>query len=50
MGDFLNVRINAKDLEDQGFSQEILKKAGEIEQMAIAKEKEILEVVNKKLG
>jgi glutamate formiminotransferase/formiminotetrahydrofolate cyclodeaminase len=50
MGAFLNVRINAKDLEDQGFSQEILKKAGEIEQMAIAKEKEILEVVNKKLG
>lgn len=50
LGAFLNVRINAKDLEDQVFSSEILAKAREIEQSAIEKEKSILEVVNRKLG
>jgi len=50
MGAFLNVKINAKDLEDHGFSAEILDKAKEIEQSAIEKENRILEVVNRKLG
>jgi glutamate formiminotransferase / formiminotetrahydrofolate cyclodeaminase len=50
MGAFMNVRINAKDLEDKNFVTDIISKGKEIEQKAIALEKEILKIVNEKIG
>ncbi len=48
-GAFLNVRINAGDLEDKEFVKEILDKGAEIEEKAIRLEKEILEKVHEKI-
>jgi glutamate formiminotransferase / formiminotetrahydrofolate cyclodeaminase len=50
MGAYLNVKINAAGLDDKDFAQEILKKGAEIEQAVIAKEAEILKIVNEKIG
>lgn len=50
MGAFMNVRINAKDYEDKVFVSDILKKGGEIESNTIVLEKEILNIVNEKIG
>ena len=44
-GAFLNVRINAKDLTDQGAVSEFLERGQEIEAKAAALEEEILGVV-----
>lgn len=45
-GAHLNVRINAAGLKDRVKAQELLDKAGKIENAALAAEKEILEAVN----
>jgi glutamate formiminotransferase/formiminotetrahydrofolate cyclodeaminase len=47
IGAHLNVKINSKDLKDQAFLDEILKKAAEIERNTISAEAEILEIVEK---
>ncbi len=48
-GAHLNVKINAKDLKDQQFKQDVLKKAAEIEQKALLREQELMQLVNQKL-
>ena len=50
IGAFMNVRINAKDYEDKAFVSDIIKKGGEIESNTIILEKEILNIVNEKIG
>ncbi|HEX4373913.1 MAG TPA: glutamate formimidoyltransferase [Puia sp.] len=50
MGAFMNVRINAKELDDKNFVTDIISKGKEIEQKAIALETEILKIVNEKIG
>ena len=50
MGAFMNVRINAGGYEDKNFVNDIIAKGKEIEQKTIAKEAEILKVVNEKIG
>jgi glutamate formiminotransferase/formiminotetrahydrofolate cyclodeaminase len=49
LGAFLNVKINARDLDDRVFAENILKQAGEIEALAIDKEIRILEIVKGKI-
>jgi glutamate formiminotransferase/formiminotetrahydrofolate cyclodeaminase len=49
MGAFLNVKINAKDLEDKLFVDEILAKGHDVEEKARALELEILQIVESKL-
>ena len=49
MGAHLNVRINAGDVEDKAWLEDILGKARKIEEQTIAREREILEIVNTKL-
>lgn len=48
-GAFLNVKINASELEDQNFVENIMNKAARIEQIAEQYEKEILEIVFNKI-
>ena len=50
MGAFMNVRINAADYEDKAYVNDIINKGKEIENNTIALEKEILAVVNTKIG
>lgn len=49
LGAYLNVKINARDLDDRVFAESILKQAKEIETLAIDKEIRILEVVKAKI-
>jgi len=49
MGAYLNVKINAADLKDETFKADILAKGKEIEDKAIALEKEIMDIVNAKI-
>lgn len=49
MSAFLNVRINAKGLEDRKFATDIIGRGKEIEEKALALEKEILSIINAKL-
>ena len=49
-GAFLNVRINAKGLEDKVFTGKILEEGRKIEEDVEAMEKKILSVVDKKLS
>ncbi|MCK4660496.1 MAG: glutamate formimidoyltransferase [Phycisphaerae bacterium] len=49
MGAFLNVKINATDLKDRKFVDDILAKGLEIERKAIELEHQILEIVNGKM-
>lgn len=49
MGAFLNVKINAKDIEDQKWANQKVSKGKQIEQKAIALENEILQIVESKL-
>jgi glutamate formiminotransferase/formiminotetrahydrofolate cyclodeaminase len=49
MGAFLNVKINAGSLEDKAYIEDMLARGREIEDKAIAMEKEILEIVNSKM-
>lgn len=48
-GAYLNVKINAADLEDKAFVADILKKGKELEQKAEDAEQEILKIVEDKL-
>lgn len=50
MGAFMNVRINAAGYDDKSFVENIIASGREIENKTIALEKEILEIVNKKIG
>lgn len=50
MGAFLNVKINAAGLDDKTFASEIISRGGGIEKQAIELEREILTIVNDKIG
>lgn len=50
MGAFMNVRINAAGYDDKDYVADIVAKGKAIEEKTMAMEKEILEVVNKKIG
>jgi len=50
MGAFMNVRINAAGYEDKSFVNDIVAKGKALEQKTIAKETEILKIVNEKIG
>jgi glutamate formiminotransferase/formiminotetrahydrofolate cyclodeaminase len=49
MGAYLNVKINASGLDDKEFVEKILAEGKEIEAKTLQEEKEILEIVNKKI-
>jgi glutamate formiminotransferase/formiminotetrahydrofolate cyclodeaminase len=49
MGAFLNVRINAGNLEDKSFIEKILKEGRELEASVCRKEAEILHIVESRL-
>lgn len=48
-GAFLNVKINASDLGDKEFVNEIMKKGNQVEEKAATKEEEILKLVESKI-
>ncbi len=50
MGAYLNVKINAADLEDKAFVTKVLAEGKALEDKAINEEAEILKIVNKKIG
>lgn len=50
MGAFMNVRINASGYDDKNFVNDIVSKGRALEEAAIAKEAEILKMVNTKIG
>ena len=50
MGAFMNVRINASGYSDKNFVTDIIAKGKEIENKTIELEKEILKIVNEKIG
>ncbi len=50
LGAFMNVRINAVDYQDKSFTSSILQKGQEMEADAIQLEKEILAIVDQKIG
>lgn len=50
MGAFMNVRINAAGYDDKTFVADVVSKGKAIEDKTIALEKEILDIVNKKIG
>jgi glutamate formiminotransferase/formiminotetrahydrofolate cyclodeaminase len=50
MGAFMNVRINAAGFADKAFVDDILSRGREIENKTIALEKEILNIVDGKIG
>jgi len=49
MGAYLNVKINAAGVEDKAWIEDLLKRGAEIQDKAIALEKEILQIVGEKL-
>jgi glutamate formiminotransferase/formiminotetrahydrofolate cyclodeaminase len=50
MGAFMNVRINAAGYEDKDYVNGVIAKGKDIENKAIEMEKEILKIVNEKIG
>ncbi|HXB93485.1 MAG TPA: glutamate formimidoyltransferase [Puia sp.] len=50
MGAFMNVRINAAGYEDKDFVNEIIARGKKIEETTIEAEKDILQIVNEKIG
>lgn len=50
MGAFMNVKINAAGYNDKTYVQEILNEGEALQQMAIDRETEIVEIVNGKIG
>jgi glutamate formiminotransferase/formiminotetrahydrofolate cyclodeaminase len=50
LGAFMNVRINASGYDDKTYVNDIIAKGKKIENDTIALEKEIIEIVNKKIG
>ncbi len=49
LGAYLNVRINARDLNDRVFAEDILNRAHDMETIAIEKETRILEIVKARI-
>ena len=49
MGAFLNVRINAKQLEDEGARQEYLERGAALQDEARRREREVLALVEGRL-
>ena len=49
IGAYFNVRINAKDIKDRNFAEEILAKAKNIYQKTLAVEKETIELIDSKM-
>ena len=49
LGAYFNVRINAKDLKDKVFAQDILEKSGVIYQNTLDLEKELIAFIDKKI-
>ena len=49
VGAYFNVRINAKDIKDRVFAEDILAKGEKIYQKAIAVEKEVIKYINSKM-
>ncbi len=49
LGAFLNVKINAKDLKDRKYAEEIIAKGNAIQEKTLALEKELLQKVDSKL-
>jgi len=50
IGAFMNVRINAAGYDDKDFVNDVIAKGKDIENKAIQTEKEILKIVNEKIG
>lgn len=50
MGAFLNVKINAAGLTDKAFASDIIARGQKIQEQAMAKETEILTIVNSKIN
>jgi glutamate formiminotransferase/formiminotetrahydrofolate cyclodeaminase len=50
IGAFMNVRINAAGYDDKNFVDDVIKRGKEIEEKAITMEKEIIGIVNIKIG
>jgi glutamate formiminotransferase/formiminotetrahydrofolate cyclodeaminase len=50
IGAFMNVRINATGYDDKDFVNDVIAKGKDIENKAIQTEKEILKIVNEKIG
>ncbi len=50
MGAFLNVRINASDVGDKAWIADVLARGAQIQERAIAMERQILDIVNGKIG
>jgi glutamate formiminotransferase/formiminotetrahydrofolate cyclodeaminase len=50
LGAFMNVRINTAGYDDKLFVNEVLKRGRDIESAALQQEKEILSMVNEKIG
>jgi glutamate formiminotransferase/formiminotetrahydrofolate cyclodeaminase len=50
MGAYMNVRINAASFDDKNYVADVVKRGKEIEDKAIEMEKEILKIVNEKIG
>ncbi|MDH3322529.1 MAG: glutamate formimidoyltransferase [Flavobacteriaceae bacterium] len=48
-GAYFNVRINAKDIKDRAFAEDILAKAEKIYQSALQKEKQVIELIDSKM-
>jgi formiminotetrahydrofolate cyclodeaminase len=49
MGAYLNVKINAVNVQDSGFTREMMQQASEIVKNAATAEADILNVVNEKI-
>ncbi len=49
IGAYFNVRINAKDIKDRAFAEEILTNAKEIYEKTLAIEKEVMDIVDSKM-
>ncbi|MDY7110112.1 MAG: glutamate formimidoyltransferase [Planctomycetota bacterium] len=49
MGAFLNVKINAAELEDKAFVDDVMKRGADIQRRAIEREEEILRIVESKM-
>lgn len=50
MGAYLNVKINASGLDDKAYIEKVLADGKALEEKAIQEEKEILKIVNEKIG
>ena len=49
MGAYLNVRINASQIDDANWIEDLLRRGAELQEDAIGREQDILAVVNRKM-